>query len=102
MTGTPADLEARYVARDVTYLLGTRDVDPNHPQLDKTCAGEAQGPNRYARGHGYFAVLQAREGGRLAHRLHDVPGVAHQGGRMLTSACAVAAMFDTQDCPESP
>lgn len=99
VTGTPAALEARYVGRDVTYLLGTRDINPNHPQLDKSCAGETQGPTRYARGHAYFAALQARAGAALRHRLFDVPGVAHSGARMLTSGCAMAVMFDTATCP---
>ena len=39
-----AALEAAYLARDVVYLLGTGDNDPNHPFLDKTCMAEAEGP----------------------------------------------------------
>jgi pimeloyl-ACP methyl ester carboxylesterase len=101
VTGTPAALEARYVARDVTYLLGTRDINPNHPQLDKSCAGETQGATRFARGHAYFAALQAREGAALHHQLHEVPGVAHEGGRMITSGCGRAAMFGTPTCAET-
>lgn len=99
VTGTPASLEARYLARDVTYLLGTADTNPNHPQLDTSCAGETQGPTRYARGHNYVATLQWLTHGALRHSVHDVPGVAHNGGRMLTSACALAAMFDMPPCP---
>jgi pimeloyl-ACP methyl ester carboxylesterase len=99
VTGTPASLEARYVGRDVVYLLGTADIDPENKVLDKSCAGETQGPTRFARGHGYFALLRAREGAALHHRLYDIPGVAHDGRRMLTSGCAVAAMFDTATCP---
>jgi pimeloyl-ACP methyl ester carboxylesterase len=101
VTGTPVALEARYIARDVVYLLGTSDIDPNQSDLDKSCAGETQGPTRYARGHAYFAYLQAREGATLHHREYDVPGVAHSGRGMLTSACAVAFMFDAPGCPDS-
>ncbi len=96
--GTPASLEQRYVARDVTYLLGDQDTNPNHPALDKSCAGEAQGPYRLARGLNYFAYLQVRDGTALRHALHEVPGVAHQGRGMLTSACGVAALFGTDGC----
>ena len=48
---TPGELEQRYVSRQVTYLFGTRDTNPDHPALDKTCMAEAEGPYRYARGH---------------------------------------------------
>ncbi len=39
----PAALEAAYVARPVTYLLGGRDTDPHHPALDRSCMAETQG-----------------------------------------------------------
>jgi hypothetical protein len=29
-----------------------------------------------------------------------VPGVGHNGARMLTSVCALAAMFDTPGCEQ--
>ncbi|GGF48351.1 hypothetical protein GCM10011611_63480 [Aliidongia dinghuensis] len=96
---TPDALERRYAARDVVYLLGTADIDPNHPALDKSCAAEAEGPYRFARGHAYFAYLQARHPTGFAQSLHDVPGVAHDGGRMLGSTCGLAALFDAPGCP---
>lgn len=94
-----SDLEQRYVARDVIYLLGMADVDPNHPALDKSCAAEAQGPNRFARGHAYFAMLQARHGAALHQRLVDVPGIAHDGAKMFNSACGLDALFGKPGCP---
>lgn len=90
---TASDYEATYVMRDVIYLLGTADIDPRHPALDKSCAGEAQGPFRYARGQSYVRYLRARHRG-LQQREWDVPGVAHDGDRMLTSPCGLAALFD--------
>jgi hypothetical protein len=91
-------LESRYVARDVVYLLGTADTNPNHPALDKSCAAEAQGPYRLARGRAYLAYLQARHPTGLAHRLREVPGVGHDGDKMLGSACGLAALFDSPGC----
>ena len=88
-----SDYEARYVMRDVIYLLGRADIDPRHPALDKSCAGEAQGPFRYARGQSYVRYLRARHPA-LQQREWDVPGVAHDGERMLTSPCGLAALFD--------
>jgi pimeloyl-ACP methyl ester carboxylesterase len=93
-----AELEQRYVARQVIYLLGTRDTNPNHPALDKRCMAQAQGPHRYARGHSYAAVMAERDGGTPNHRLWDVPDVGHDGDKMLTSPCGLAALFDLPGC----
>jgi hypothetical protein len=98
VTMAPDSLERRYAQRDVVYLLGTADVDPHHPALDTSCAGEAQGPFRYARGTYYFRMLQAREGANLKHRLLEVDGVAHDGDRMFTSTCGLAALFNRPGC----
>ncbi len=95
---TAAALEQAYVARRVIYLLGTLDTDPNHPALDKSCMAEAEGPYRYARGHAYVAAMQARDHGTPNHSVWDVPGVGHQGGKMLTSPCGLAAVFDMPGC----
>ena len=95
---SPAELEKAYVARRVIYLLGTADADPNGFELDKSCRGEAQGPTRYARGHTYADYMRARNQGTPNHSVWDVPGVAHEGGKMLTSACGLAALFDLPGC----
>jgi pimeloyl-ACP methyl ester carboxylesterase len=93
-----AALEQSYVARRVIYLLGTQDTNPNHPALDKTCMAEAEGPYRYARGHAYAATMQARDGGTPNHSLWDVPGVGHDGDKMLTSPCGLKVLFDLPGC----
>jgi len=90
---SPRAYEARYVQRDVVMLLGALDVDPQHPALDKSCSGEAQGPYRLARGRSYASYLQLRHPGFKAS-VHEVPGVGHDGDRMLGSACGLAALFD--------
>ena len=97
-----AELERSYVARRVIYLLGTQDTNPNHPALDKSCMAEAEGPYRYARGHAYAATMQARDGGTPNHSLWDVTGVGHDGDKMLTSPCGLAALFDLPGCNAGP
>ncbi|MET0676151.1 MAG: alpha/beta hydrolase [Bradyrhizobium sp.] len=97
-TPTPAKLEQAYVTRQVFYLLGTKDINPNHPALDKSCMAEAQGPYRYARGHSYAATMAARDGGTPNHHLFDVEGVGHDGDKMLTSPCGLKALFDLPGC----
>jgi hypothetical protein len=94
----PAELERAYTAREVIYLLGTDDNDPNHYELDKSCAGEAQGPDRHARGLAYMRYLQARHPTGLNHRVWEVPGVAHAGRAMFMSSCGLAALFDRPGC----
>lgn len=100
--GAPIDeVEKAFAARDVVYLLGTADTDPNHPALDKSCAAEAQGAYRYARGIGYVRYLRSRHGEALRHRLLEVPGVGHDGEKMFTGACGRAALFDVGTCATS-
>jgi hypothetical protein len=97
--GGTTGVEARYVARDVIYLLGTADTDPHHPALDTSCAAEAEGPYRLARGLAYFAYLQARHPSLRVHRIALIPDVAHNGGRMFGSVCGLTALFDRPGCP---
>lgn len=95
---SPALLEAGYAKRRVTYLIGGRDVDPRQAALDRSCPAEAQGGNRLARGQAYFRYLQARHPQGLNQQFHVVPGVGHDGARMLTSPCALAVTFGVKTC----
>jgi pimeloyl-ACP methyl ester carboxylesterase len=97
---TPAQLEATYAARRIDYLVGGADDDPQQSALDRTCAAEAQGPQRVARAEAYYRYIQSRHPNGLKQRFHIVPGVGHNGARMLTSVCALAAMFDTPGCEQ--
>jgi hypothetical protein len=92
------DLEMRYVGRDMFYLLGGADNDPNHPELDKSCQAELQGPNRLARGGAFLNYLHQRHPDyRPPYGI--VPGVGHEASKMYRSACGVAAIFDAGRCP---
>ncbi|WP_144137660.1 alpha/beta hydrolase [Paraburkholderia sp. BCC1884] len=97
---SPAQLEATYASRRIDYLVGGADNDPRQKALDTTCAAEAQGPQRVARAEAYYRYIQSRHPDGLPQRFHIVPGVGHDGARMLTSVCALAAMFDTQGCEQ--
>jgi pimeloyl-ACP methyl ester carboxylesterase len=94
---TPTAYEQTYAAREVIYLLGTADTNPNHATLDKSCAGEAQGPHRYARGLAYARYVKMRHP-NLNHHVFEVSGVAHDGDKMLTSKCGIAALFHLPGC----
>ncbi|VWB38522.1 alpha/beta fold hydrolase [Burkholderia metallica] len=87
------DLEARYVARHVVYLLGQTDTNPYTHFIDRSCAAMAQGPYRLARGLAYFDYLKKRHPADLAQRVVEVPGVGHDELGMFTSACGLAVLF---------
>jgi pimeloyl-ACP methyl ester carboxylesterase len=101
ITQSPADLEKRFAARTVTYLLGTADNNPALPVLDKSCAGEAQGTDHLSRGLAYFAALKARDGANLHQRLIEIQGVAHNESRMFHSTCGLAVLLGTPGCPDA-
>jgi pimeloyl-ACP methyl ester carboxylesterase len=96
------ELEKRFLRRDVVYLLGTKDIDPDHPALDKSCSAEVEGPYRFFRGKAYFAYLTtrhpelARES--ASQQLWFVPGVEHDGEKMFNSPCGLAALFGAGAC----
>ena len=96
--GAVDDLEMRYINRDVVYLLGEADNDPNHPSLDRSCAAMAQGTTRYARGMQYMFHLELRHPNLVRHALFSVPGVAHDNAAMFASVCGMAALFDSAGC----
>ena len=90
---TPAQLEEKYVKRDVVYLLGQQDIDPNHPALDKGCEAEAQGAYRLIRGRNYFDYLKRSHPQGLNQQLIEVPGVGHDGDGMFTSPEGQKVLF---------
>jgi hypothetical protein len=94
----PDDLEERYIARDVVYLLGESDTDPDQSMLDRSCAAEAQGPTRYARGMNYLFALEQRHPNLVRHRILSIWGVGHDAGSVFLSACGLAALFDRPGC----
>jgi hypothetical protein len=90
--------ESLYAQSDTIYLLGEEDTDPNQRDLDTSCGGEAQGPERLDRGKAYFRYLKGRHPEDFHQRLWFVPGVAHVGSRMVESPCGEAAAFDVGRC----
>lgn len=91
LAGTPAteaELKAAF-ARPLLVMLGERDDDPDHPQLNKSRRAEAQGPDRFARGRNFMAVAGAearRLGVESRWREITVPDAAHQQRKMAHAA----------------
>jgi hypothetical protein len=97
---TWAKMEADYAAADVIYLMGDEDIDPSQKDLDVSCAGEADGPTRLARGESYYAYLKNRHPDAWGQRLWLVNGVAHSGPKMIESPCGEKALFATGSCKD--
>ncbi len=99
--GDVKQMQHRYLTKRVIYMLGSRDVDPNHSALDKSCMAEAQGAYRLERGNNYFAHIQkfaATQNVTLRHTRVEIPSVAHNADQMFNSACGMAALFDASGC----
>jgi hypothetical protein len=94
-----AELEHRYVERDIVYLVGAGDTNPNHRFLDTSCAGEAQGPTRRARMQFFLAEMKLRGAGAFKQPMWVIDGAAHNAAKVLGSACGRAALFDQAGCP---
>ncbi|WP_433737250.1 alpha/beta fold hydrolase [Pseudomonas putida] len=90
---TAAQLQEKYLQRDIVYLLGQQDTDPNQRALDKSCEAKAQGPYRLARGRFYFDYLKRLQPQGLNQQLVEVPGVGHDGDGMFTSPEGQKALF---------
>jgi len=89
------ELFDRYARRQITYLLGGDDNDPNHPKLDKRCGAEAQGPSRLERGLAYQRYERHLAGTalQLARSEYEVIGVGHNQTGMFGSQCGRVALF---------
>ena len=66
--------------------------------VDRTCAAEAQGPTRYARGMNYLFMLEQRHPNLVRHRILSIWSVGHDAASMFMSACGLAALFDRPGC----
>ncbi|HZZ00897.1 MAG TPA: hypothetical protein VFE36_15150 [Candidatus Baltobacteraceae bacterium] len=103
VTGTATTLEARFVRRHVTYLMGEADTNPNEDDLDRSCGGEAQGPYRFARAKYFIGYLAKRHPGGTNQDYAFVAHVHHDNRGMFTSPCGLGVTFkDTlQQCRDS-
>lgn len=89
----------RYAARDVTYMVGEHDNNPEHRVLDRSCAAALQGPNRLERQLNYLryeAFLSQKWGIAIHHPQITVPGVGHDAARLLTRDRVAEQLFSSQ------
>ncbi len=99
--GLPEDLSddaafQRYLAAPLTLCLGQNDIDPNHPELDRSAAAGLEGKFRLERGRNCFEFAQQlaqTNGWKFNWRKVEVPGIAHDGKAMLAAKEVQAALF---------
>lgn len=90
---------ADWVQRPLLILLGEADNDPKAEFLRRTPEADAQGLNRLARGHTFFAAgrnAALEENVTFGWRLEVVPGVAHDNAGMAKAAMAAIAREQVQ------
>jgi pimeloyl-ACP methyl ester carboxylesterase len=92
----------RYLAAPLTLCLGMNDIDPRHPELDRSAAAELEGRFRLERGRACFAFAQKlaqAHGWKFNWRKLEVPGIAHDGKAMLAAKEVQAAIFAGENNP---
>lgn len=95
VTGTAEQIEKAYFSRDITYLLGGADNDPNLEALDKSDAAEAQGQSHLTRGINYVHYLQFLHP-EIAQKLLVVPGVGHDATKIFSSSEGLSVLFSAR------
>lgn len=103
--GLPAELAddaaiRRYLAAPLTLYLGTNDIDPQHPSMDRSPEAMAQGRTRYERGLACLAAarkLAAERGWPCHWRLVETANVEHDAAQMFAAPAAEAALFGADE-----
>jgi hypothetical protein len=84
----------RYLARDVTIVLGREDRDNGALLLEVGSAAMAQGANRYDRGVKYYAhIMELAREDAVRHRLIPLAGVGHAAGDVMAADETRQIMF---------
>lgn len=83
--------------REVVYLLGENDNDPNSSSLDTSCEADLQGSHRLERGSIYLNYLKHYYGNEILarHSLDTVPNAGHSNFDMYTSSIGLSHLFET-------
>ena len=88
-------------ATDLVFTLGTEDIDSDSAGLSHNECAEAQGSNRYERGHFFYQYAQGdawQRGHTFNWDVVDVPGVGHEADGMVEAGAD--AIFGGPPPPE--
>ena len=84
-------IRRQYISRRVTYLLGNADVDQDE-NLERDCAANVQGDNRFQRGLLYYSFMRTFFPA-AKHDMVIVPEVGHDHDAMFNSPQGKTAIF---------
>jgi poly(3-hydroxybutyrate) depolymerase len=88
-SGVDAESLQRALGRKLIVLLGEKDTDPNHPQLNRSAQAMRQGANRLERGQTFFHSAE-RQAEKLkvafSWELRKVANAAHSNAAMARAA----------------
>ena len=83
-------IRRQFPSRKVTYLIG--DLDQlQDSDLDKSCAAQAQGPNRRERGINFWNYMRSQY--QAEHKLVMVPRCGHNAACMFVAAAGAKVLF---------
>ncbi len=85
-------IRSQYAQRDVIYLLGSEDRDPNCSYLANNCRAMLQGAHRLERGLIFYKYLEDFYGYQ-PHTQIIVPGVGHNARAIFNSPEAIKVFF---------
>ncbi len=92
--------------REVVYLLGEEDNNPNSSSLDVSCEADFQGAHRLERGEIYFQYLQLYYGNEILENQQKVivPDAGHNNFDMYSSDVGVFHLFESMPsaCQNNP
>lgn len=90
-----AEIRSQYQRRELIYLLGNEDDNPDSCSLDNTCMAKLQGRHRLERGIIYYNYLLAHYEGEVQnHKRVIVPNVGHSSNDMFNSKIGVKYLFE--------
>ncbi|MDP6447059.1 MAG: hypothetical protein QF805_24915 [Pirellulaceae bacterium] len=95
-SAVPAEqLAARYAKRNVFYLCGSRDNNPQDDTIGKSCGAMMQGRHRLERMQVFSAFMESKYGKSIGetHKFAVVRGVGHYGKGTMNSAAGLKAIF---------
>ena len=85
-----------YRSREVVYLLGQNDNDPNASTLPRSCRAMTFGNHRYERGMIYYnhIVKTLGEEVKILHSKVEIPNIGHNNFEMYNSEEGLRVLFD--------
>lgn len=85
-----------YQRREVVYLAGGADNDPNASSLDTSCEGMLQGQHRLERATIYYNYIKSYYGDGVTsrHMLDTVPLIGHNNADMYASEKGLFHLFE--------